>query len=102
MREMKAVKPNAPPARHHEGLPPTEVAPAFEVRALPIHGDLILSPMDGYSDWPFRSLCRGLGSAISYTEFINNNHLTVFNNVLDILFKQPVCLNKLLGGMHNF
>ncbi len=26
--------------------------------------------MDGYSDWPFRSLCRGLGSAISYTEFV--------------------------------
>jgi nifR3 family TIM-barrel protein len=26
--------------------------------------------MDGYSDLPFRSLCRGLGSAISYTEFV--------------------------------
>jgi nifR3 family TIM-barrel protein len=27
--------------------------------------------MDGYSDQPFRSLCRSLGSAMSYTEFIN-------------------------------
>jgi nifR3 family TIM-barrel protein len=26
--------------------------------------------MDGYSDWPFRSLCRALGSAMSYTEFV--------------------------------
>jgi nifR3 family TIM-barrel protein len=26
--------------------------------------------MDGYSDWPFRSLCRELGSALSYTEFV--------------------------------
>ncbi len=26
--------------------------------------------MDGYSDQPFRSLCRGLGSAMSYTEFV--------------------------------
>jgi nifR3 family TIM-barrel protein len=26
--------------------------------------------MDGYSDWPFRSLCRKLGSAMSYTEFV--------------------------------
>jgi nifR3 family TIM-barrel protein len=26
--------------------------------------------MDGYSDWPFRSLCRELGSAMSYTEFV--------------------------------
>jgi nifR3 family TIM-barrel protein len=44
--------------------------PAFHVRDLPIYGDLILAPMDGYSDWPFRSLCRELGSAMSYTEFI--------------------------------
>ncbi|HNB53970.1 MAG TPA: tRNA dihydrouridine synthase DusB [Anaerolineales bacterium] len=42
----------------------------FSIRALPISGDAILSPMDGYSDQPFRSLCRGLGSAISYTEFV--------------------------------
>ena len=27
--------------------------------------------MDGFSDLPFRSLCRELGSAASYTEFIN-------------------------------
>jgi nifR3 family TIM-barrel protein len=27
--------------------------------------------MDGYSDLPFRALCRELGSALSYTEFIN-------------------------------
>ena len=33
-------------------------------------GDLILAPMDGYSSWPFRSLCRDLGSVISYTEFV--------------------------------
>lgn len=26
--------------------------------------------MDGVSDWPFRSLCRRLGSAMSYTEFV--------------------------------
>ncbi len=33
-------------------------------------GNLVLAPMDGYSDWPFRSLCRELGSAVSYTEFV--------------------------------
>lgn len=37
---------------------------------LSIPGDLILAPMDGYTDWPFRSICRELGSAISYTEFV--------------------------------
>ena len=42
----------------------------FLVRDVPIYGDTILAPMDGYSDWPFRSICRALGSAMSYTEFV--------------------------------
>ncbi|MDD2922599.1 MAG: tRNA-dihydrouridine synthase family protein [Anaerolineales bacterium] len=45
-------------------------SPAFRIRETPIYGDVILAPMDGYSDWPFRSLCRELGSAMSYTEFV--------------------------------
>ncbi len=45
-------------------------SPAFTVRDIPVYGDVVLAPMDGYSDWPFRSLCRALGSAMSYTEFV--------------------------------
>ena len=44
---------------------------AFKVGSIPIFGDLILAPMDGYSNLPFRSVARELGSAMSYTEFIN-------------------------------
>lgn len=44
--------------------------PNFNVREIPIYGDTLLAPMDGYSDWPFRSICRALGSAMSYTEFV--------------------------------
>jgi len=40
------------------------------IDGLDITGDLVLAPMDGYTSWPFRSLCRELGSAISYTEFV--------------------------------
>ncbi len=47
-----------------------EVSPTFWVRDVPVYGDAILAPMDGYSDWPFRSVCRGLGSAMSYSEFV--------------------------------
>lgn len=35
---------------------------------MPIAGDAILAPMHHFSDWPFRSLCSELGSAMSYTE----------------------------------
>jgi tRNA-dihydrouridine synthase B len=44
--------------------------PTFMVGDVPVYGDAILSPMDGFSDWPFRSICRALGSAMSYTEFV--------------------------------
>ena len=54
--------------------------PAFYVGKVPVYGDLILSPMDGFSDLPFRLMCRELGSAMSYTEFIS---------ALDILNAHP-------------
>jgi len=47
-----------------------KTSPSFYVREVPIYGEAVLAPMDGYSDWPFRSLCRALGSAMSYTEFV--------------------------------
>jgi nifR3 family TIM-barrel protein len=49
--------------------------PCFFVRDVPILGDRILSPMDGYSDLPFRLICRELGSAMSYTEFVSVDEL---------------------------
>lgn len=59
--------------------------PVFQVGSIPVFGDLILSPMDGYSDQPFRSLCRQLGSAMSYTEFLN---------ALDVLQGHPQVAEK--------
>ena len=49
----------------------TDSAPNFHIGPVPVYGDVILSPMDGYSDMPFRSLARRLGSAMSYTEFVS-------------------------------
>lgn len=45
--------------------------PTFFVRDVPVYGDAILAPMDGYSDLPYRLICYELGSAMSYTEFTN-------------------------------
>jgi nifR3 family TIM-barrel protein len=42
--------------------------------------------MDGFSDLPFRAMCRALGSAMSYTEFVN---------ALDILQGNPKVEKKL-------
>ncbi len=47
----------------------------FSVRDIPVFGDLILAPMDGFSDLPFRLICRELGSAMSYTEFVSVDEL---------------------------
>jgi len=43
---------------------------AFFIREIPVDNDVILAPMDGFSDYPFRSICRKLGSGLSYTEFV--------------------------------
>ena len=42
----------------------------FRIGAVPIAGDAIQAPMHRFSDWPFRSLCSELGSALSYTELV--------------------------------
>jgi tRNA-dihydrouridine synthase B len=46
-------------------------ATSFRIGSLPVYGNLILAPMDGFTDSPFRLICRELGSAMSYTEFLN-------------------------------
>lgn len=45
--------------------------PAFTIDSIPVMGRLMLAPMDGISDPPFRALTRQLGSALSISEFIN-------------------------------
>ena len=49
----------------------SDFSPAFSIGFLPIYGQLILAPMDGISDPPFRLITRRLGSALSLSEFIN-------------------------------
>lgn len=46
------------------------IKPNFFVRDIPIYGDVILSPMAGYSDVPYRAICRVYGSCMQYTEFV--------------------------------
>ena len=90
---------------------------AFLVNDLEIKGNLVLAPMDGYTDWPFRSICRELGSSISYTEFVKAEdvlqrphyikdkiHFTederpvffqIYGNSADSLLKAALILQKL-------
>jgi len=45
--------------------------PVFWVRNLPIYGDVVLAPMAGFSDLPYRMIARDFGSAMGYTEFVS-------------------------------
>jgi len=43
----------------------------FHIDKILIPGRLLLAPMDGFTDSPFRSICREFGSSLSTSEFIN-------------------------------
>ncbi|HUT19555.1 MAG TPA: tRNA dihydrouridine synthase DusB [Anaerolineae bacterium] len=49
----------------------TKGEPTFSIGDIPIYGDLVLAPLAGYSDQPYRAICREMGSAMSYTEFVS-------------------------------
>ena len=59
-----------------ENIPPTTAAlPNFYIDTIPIYGDVILAPMDGISDMPFRLLTRKMGSAFNITGFVNTTDI---------------------------
>jgi len=45
--------------------------PTFFIRDAPIHGELILAPLSGYNDQPFRRLCLEFGAAMVYTGLLS-------------------------------
>ena len=82
----------------------TSAPPTFWIQHIPIYGDLILSPMDGISDLPFRTLVRSLGSAMSYTEFINGidvvySHPHLEKRLSFTEFERPVAIQLLDNDM---
>ena len=56
----------------------TKTEPTFYIDTIPVYGDVILAPMDGISDMPFRLLTRRMGGAFNITGFVNTTD--VMNN----------------------
>lgn len=64
--------------------------PIFWIGSVPIYGDLVLAPLAGYSDQPYRAICRRMGSAMSYTEFVSAHGVLQGNErTLEILSFAP-------------
>jgi len=59
---------------------------ALVIGNIQLANDLILAPMDGYTDHPFRLIAAKLGSAMSYSEFIN---------AIDVLHGHPFLEHRL-------
>jgi nifR3 family TIM-barrel protein len=55
-------------------------AARWSIGEVVITGKIILAPMEGISDQPYRMICRRMGSAISYSEFVG---------AIEILNKHP-------------
>ncbi|OQZ04067.1 MAG: tRNA dihydrouridine synthase DusB [Candidatus Brocadia sp. UTAMX1] len=76
--------------------------PSFFVRDIPIHGELILSPMAGFSDIPFRLICKEYGMAMSYTEVISMDGVLWKNKktckLLEFRQKERPVIFQILGN----
>jgi tRNA-dihydrouridine synthase B len=74
----------------HPAVPVPASPPTFRVGDVLVYGDAILAPMDGFSDWPFRSVCSAFGSSMSYTEFVRAEGIThAFEHMLPrFIFKE--------------
>jgi len=59
------------PVLENSSIKNQTTTPVFWVRDIPVYGDVILSPMAGFSDKPYRLICREYGSAMSYSEFVS-------------------------------
>ncbi|MBN1217329.1 MAG: tRNA dihydrouridine synthase DusB [Anaerolineae bacterium] len=69
----------------------SSLIPTFKIRDIPVYGDLILSPMAGFSDKPYRLICREYGSAMSYTEFVSSDGILHGNErTLQMLNYDPI------------
>ncbi|MCX7633263.1 MAG: tRNA-dihydrouridine synthase family protein [Turneriella sp.] len=55
------------------------------------HSRLVLSPMAGYSDSPYRKICRRMGSAFSITEFVSTLQLFCSSARAISLFRYEEC-----------
>ena len=58
--------------KHTENIHCEASAPTFCIGSVPVYGDAILAPMAGFSDLPFRAICREMGSAMSYSACITD------------------------------
>ncbi len=47
------------------------IAPAGSSSGVPVHGRVFLSPMAGFSDSPYRRICRRRGAGFAFSEFIS-------------------------------
>jgi tRNA-dihydrouridine synthase B len=63
--------------------PGTDKKPTFHIDTIPIYGDVILAPMDGISDLPFRLLTRRMGGAFNITGFVNTTDILNNASFLD-------------------
>ena len=65
----------------------------FQIKTIQLENPFILAPLAGYSDLPFRLLCRRYGAALCYTEMISCHGL-VYNKKKTLQLTQTVVQEK--------
>jgi tRNA-dihydrouridine synthase B len=79
-------------------------SPARRVRALLASGNVLLAPMAGITEAPFRGICKRLGAGLTYTEMVSakglhyNPDSRISNALLTLAPEETPCAVQIFGA----
>ncbi|MBN1486970.1 MAG: tRNA dihydrouridine synthase DusB [Anaerolineae bacterium] len=80
----------------------TNQEPVFKIGHIPVYGEIILAPMAGFTDRPYRQICREYGAALCYTEMAHTDSLLYAArramHILDFAPDETPRMTQLLGA----
>ena len=55
----------------------------MNIGSIELKNNILLAPMAGVTDLPFRLICKGMGADVVYTEFVSSNGVIRENKRFD-------------------
>src|SRR5450759_1673464 len=86
------------------GLPRFMRTAPIDIRTLLVSGNVVLGPMAGITEAPFRGICKRMGAGLTYTEMVGVNGLhhspgaRISNVLLTLSPEETPCAVQIFGS----